>query len=130
MQVMNWGVCFLVGACAMVVTGAADARDDKPIDGGRGSAFKSKTYEIKEKGEVSVVLSFAANKEVTVTTDGEKETDVYLFVKGEYFEAKDTSPGSKSLIKFTPVKDGKFKLVVKNNGPGANKVTLGVKVAE
>jgi hypothetical protein len=33
-------------------------------------------------------------------------------------------------VKFTPKKDGKFKLLVKNQGPGANKVTLEVKVSE
>jgi hypothetical protein len=34
-------------------------------------------------------------------------------------------------VKFTPVKgDDKFTINVKNEGPGANKVTLEVKVAE
>jgi hypothetical protein len=34
-------------------------------------------------------------------------------------------------LKFTPVKgDDRFTLTIKNNGPGANKVTLEVKVAE
>jgi len=33
-------------------------------------------------------------------------------------------------VKFTPKHDGKFKLLVRNLGPGANKVTLEVKVAE
>jgi len=32
--------------------------------------------------------------------------------------------------KFTPAKDGKFKFLVRNRGPGANKVTLEVKVAK
>ena len=50
--------------------------------------------------------------------------------KGEYFEAKDTSPSPKSLVKLAPFKDGTFKIVVTNNGPGANKVTLQVRVGE
>jgi hypothetical protein len=43
---------------------------------------------------------------------------------------KDTSPGPKCEVKFTPAQDGKFKLFVRNLGPGANKVTLEVKVAK
>jgi len=43
---------------------------------------------------------------------------------------KDTSPGPKCEVKFTPAKDGKFKLLVRNLGPGANNVTLEVKVAK
>ena len=132
MKVKNWVACVLAVACAMVASGAAVARDDKPIDGGKGSAFKSKSYEMKEKGEVAVLLTFEAGKEVTVTTNGDKETDVHLFIhdadKKEV--GKDTSPGPKCEVKFTPKKDGTFKLLVKNNGPGANKVTLAVKVAE
>jgi hypothetical protein len=131
MKVKNWGACVLAVACAIVALGTATAGDEKKTDVGKGSAFKNKTYEIKEKGEITVVLLFAEGKEVTVTTAGEKETDVYLFVKGKYFEAKDTSPGPQSLVKFTPAKnDEKFTLRVKNNGPGENKVTLEVKVAE
>jgi hypothetical protein len=124
--------CVLVVACAMVASGAAIARDDEPIDEGKGSAFKSKAYELKEKGEVAILLTFAAGDAVTVTTDGDKKTDVHVFVydydKKEI--GKDTSPGPKCEVKFTPKKDGKFKLLVKNNGPGANRVTLEVKVAD
>jgi hypothetical protein len=134
MKVKTWVACVLVTACTIVASGAAAARDEKggkKINGGKGSEFKSKKYEIKEKGEIAIVLSFEAGKEVTVTTKGDKETDVNLFVKGLYFEAKDTSPGPECLVKFTPVKgDGEFTFTIKNNGPGANKVTLEVKVAE
>jgi hypothetical protein len=131
MKVKNWVACVLVVACAMVASGAAVAQDDRPIDGGKGSAFKSKAYEMKEKGEVAVLLTFAAGKEVTVTTNGEKQTDVHLFIhNGDKEVGKDTSPGPKCEVKFTPKKAGTFKLLVKNNGPGANKVTLAVKVAD
>ena len=128
MKVWAWVGCLLVVTCAIVPT--AVAREEEKIDGGKGSAFKSKQYDVKEKGEVTVVLTFEAGKEVTVTTKGTKETDVNLYVKGKYFEAKDVSPGPDCLIKFTPVKgDDKFTITVKNEGPGANKVTLEVKVA-
>ena len=84
------------------------------------------------KGDFAVLLSFPAAKEVVATTDGEKTTDVHLFIydadKKEV--GKDVSPGPKCEVKFTPAKDGKFKLLVSNLGPGENKVTLGVKVAE
>ena len=131
MKIKNWMACVVVVGCAFVDTGAVVARDDAPTDGGKGSAFKSKTYEMKENGEVAVLLTFVAGKEVTATTDGDKQTDVHLFVhEGAKEIGKDTSPGPKCALKFTPKKDGTFKLTVKNNGPGANKVTLDVKVAE
>jgi hypothetical protein len=133
MKVTNWVACVLVTVCAIVASSAAarDAEGVKKIDGGKGSEFKSKKYQIKEKGEIAIVLSFEPGKEVTVTTKGEKETDINLFVKGKYFEAKDTSPGPECLVKFTPVKgDGKFTLTLKNASPGANTVTLEVKVAQ
>jgi hypothetical protein len=87
---------------------------------------------MKEKGEVAILLSFEAGKKVTVTTNGEKETDVNLYIhdKDKKEVGKDTSPGPKCEVKFTPKQDGKFKLLVRNLGPGANKVTLEVKVAE
>jgi hypothetical protein len=131
MKVENWVASVLAVACAIVASGAGLARDDKPTDGGKGSAFESKAYAMKDKGEVAVVLTFEADKEVTVTTDGEKETDVNLFIyDGAKKEVgKDTSPGPKCEVKFTPKKAGKYRLLVKNSG-GANKVTLKVKVAE
>jgi len=115
---------------ALVTLSATAADDVKPTDGGKGSAFKSKSYELKEKGETTVALSFEAGKEVTVTTSGDREATIHLLVKGTYFEAKDTSPGPNCLVKFTPVEDGKFMLTIKNNGSEAGKVMLAVKVAE
>ena len=87
---------------------------------------------MKEKSKVAVLLTFAAGKEVTVTTNGEKadgRASIHLR-RGQQEVGKDTTPGPKCEVKFTPKKDGTFKLVVKNKGPGPNKVTLEVKVAE
>ena len=84
------------------------------------------------EGEAAIVLTCPTGKEVVATTKGEKETDVHLFIYDEDKKevGKDTSPGPKCEIKFTPAKAGKYKLLVRNLGPGANKVTLEVKVAK
>ena len=101
-----------------------------PTDEGKGSEFTSKTYEMKDKGEVAILLSFAAGKEFEATTNGEKQTDVHLFVSDETgaIVGKDDTTGPICSVKFTPTANGKFKLLVKNSG-GTNKVTVGVKVA-
>jgi heme/copper-type cytochrome/quinol oxidase subunit 2 len=116
----------------MVASGAAVALEDTPSQAGKGSAFKSRVFEIKEKAEVAVLLSFAADRPVTVTANGERETDVHLFIQDADNKevGKDTSPGPKCEVKFTPTKAGMFKLLVKNDGPGPNKVTLDVKAAD
>jgi len=132
MKVKNWVAPVAALACAMMACGTAVALGDKPSEAGKGSAFKNRVFEIQEKGEVAVLLSFAAGKPVTVTTNGEKQTDVHLFIQdGDNKDVgKDTSPGPKCEVKFTPTKEGTFKLLVKNEGPGPNKVTLEVKAAD
>jgi hypothetical protein len=131
MKVKNWVACALSIACAMVASSAA-AFDDKPADAGKASAFRSAVFELKQKGEVAALLPCVAGKEVTVTTNGDKETDVNLFIHdGEKNEVgKDKSPGPKCEVKFTPKSEGTYKLLVKNKGPGPNDVTLAVKVAD
>ncbi len=108
------------------------AQDAKPSDEGMAAAFKGKTFDMKEKSETAIALTCVAGKEVTVTTKGDKETDVHLFVfAADGTEVgKDTSPGPKCEVKFTPKTDGTFKVVVKNKGPGANMVTLETTVAK
>jgi hypothetical protein len=132
MKVKNWVVPVVAVACALAASRAAVALDDTPSEAGKGSAFKNRVFEIKEKGEVAVLLSFPAGNEVTVTTKGEKQTDVHLFIQdGDNEEVgKDTSPGPTCEVKFTPMKEGTFMLLVKNEGPGPNTVTLDVKAAE
>jgi hypothetical protein len=131
---MLWKTLRLGGLAALfvVAAGTVHADDVKPTDEGKAAEFKGKSFDLKAKGEAAVLLSCPAGKEVTATTKGEKETDVHLFVyDGDKKEVgKDTSPGPKCEVKFTPTKSGKYKLLVRNLGPGANKVTLEVKVAE
>jgi hypothetical protein len=84
MNVKHWAAPVVALACALVASGAAVALEDKAIEAGaRGFAFKSRAFEIKEKGEVAVLLSFAAGRPVTVTTNGQKQTDVHLFIQDE-----------------------------------------------
>jgi hypothetical protein len=131
MTLKNWRVGALAALCTLAVICGVRAEEVKPTDEGKGADFKGKTVEMKDKGEFAILLAFSAGKEVTATTKGEKETDVHLFVydPDQKEVGKDTSPGPKCEVKFTPAKDGKFKLLVRNSG-GANKVTLEVKVAK
>jgi hypothetical protein len=118
-------------AVMLVVATLCPAQDVKPIDLGKGTAFNSKKIEMKDKGEVAYLLSFAAGKEFEATTDGPKNTDVHLFVYDSTGAqvAKDDSPGPKCSVKVTPTADGQYKFVISNAG-GANTVTFKVKVAK
>jgi hypothetical protein len=120
-------------AALLLVLGQAGGRADdvKPADEGKGSEFKGKKVEMKDKGEVALLLSFAAGKEFEATTDGTKETDVHLFVYDETGKqvGKDDSTGPKCSVKVTPPKDGKYRFVIKNS-KGDNTVTFAVKVAK
>jgi hypothetical protein len=111
---------------------AVRANDVKPSDEGKGSEFKAKKIEMKEKGEVAYLLSFEAGKEFEATTDGIKETDVWLYVYDESGKevGKDTTTGPKCSVKVTPTTAGKYKFVVKNVKGGDNTVTFDVKVAK
>jgi hypothetical protein len=131
MVLKNWRVGALVAMFTFAVLCSLRAEDVKPTDEGKGADFKGKTVAMKDKGEFAIVLAFAKGKEVTATTKGDKETDVHLFVydPSQKKVGKDTSPGPKCEVKFTPAKDGKYKFVVRNSG-GVNKVTLEVKVAK
>src|SRR5580704_18366251 len=115
---MSWKIWVIGGTAALVLVaaGAVSADDVKPSDEGRAAEFKGKTFDLKAKGEAAILLSCPAGKEVTATTKGEKETDVHLFVYGADKKevGKDTSPGPKCEVKFTPQSDGKFKLLVRN----------------
>jgi hypothetical protein len=127
----HWLVSGLTVLFTLALLCSVQAGDAKPTDEGKGADFKGKTVEMKDKGEFAILLAFSAGKEVTATTKGAKETDVHLFVYDESKKevGKDTTPGPKCEVKFTPAKDGKYKFLVRNSG-GPNKVTLEVKVAK
>jgi hypothetical protein len=118
-------------AVIVAVTTLCRAQDVKPVDLGKGAAFKAKTIEMKDQDEVAYLLSFTAGKEFEATTDGPKNTDVHLFVydtSGKEI-TRDDSPGPKCSVKVTATRDGAYKFVIKNAG-GANTVTFKVKVAK
>jgi hypothetical protein len=121
-------------AALFTIAGLCGVRADdvKPSDEGKAADFAGKTFDLKEKGEAAILLFCTAGKEVTATTKGERETDVHLFIYADDRKevGKDTSPGPKCEVKFTPAKDGKFKFLVRNLGSGANKVTLDANVAK
>ena len=128
----NLWLSALTALFTLVVVCGVRGDDAKPSDEGTAAEFKGKSFDIKDKGEIAILLTCEAGKEVTATTNGEKETDVHLFIYSEDKKevGKDTSPGPKCTVKFTPSTPGKFKFVVRNQGPGANKVTLEAKVAK
>jgi hypothetical protein len=120
-----------VVAVVFAVATLCPAQDVKPTDLGKGAGFNGKKIEMKDKGEVAYLLSFAAGKEFEASTDGPKNTDVHLFVYDSSGAevAKDDSPGPKCSVKVTPTADGQYKFVITNAG-GANTVTFKVKVAK
>ena len=133
MQVKVWRVGVTVALVALaVLLGTVRAKDDKPIDGGKAEEFKSKAFDVKEKGMVVVALTFPAGKEAVVTVRGEKKTDVHLFVydAAKKVVVKDDSPGPNCDVKFTPKKAGTYTLEIRNLGPGDNRCTLKVEIAK
>jgi hypothetical protein len=132
MAVKNWGKCVLAALFGLVVLCGAPAQDTKPIDLGKAEDFKGKTFDIKEKGEAAIVLTFPAGKKASVTLRGEKKTDIHLFVydANKKVVAKDDSPGPNCDVDFTPKQGGRFTLLIRNLGPGANRVPLKVELAK
>jgi hypothetical protein len=126
-----WRVGGMAILCLFLALAGGRADDAKPVDEGKGAEFKSKKFEMKDKGEVVLLLSFDAGKEFEATTDGTKQTDVHLFVYDEAGKqvGKDDSPGPMCSVKVTPPKDSKYKFVIKNS-KGDNTVTFAVKVAK
>ena len=98
----NSRVCAVAALFTLAVLWAARAEDVKPSDEGKAADFKSKTFDLKAKGEAAIILTCAAGKEVVATTKGAKETDVHLFIYAEDKKevGKDTSPGPKCEVKF------------------------------
>jgi hypothetical protein len=119
----------IIVAAAVSALGLGTAEEHvAAINLGNAAEFKGKTIEMKDKGEVAYILSFKAGKEFEATTDAAKNTDVNLFVYDDAGKevGKDVSPGPKSSVKVTPVKDGNYKFVITNAG-GENTVIFNVK---
>jgi hypothetical protein len=128
----GWRVCLAVALCGLVVSSGTWAEEAKPTDEGKADAFKGKTFDLKEKGEAAITLTFPGGKLATVTVKSDKKTDVNLFVYdvAKRLLVKDDSPGPDCEVKFMPTSTVKLTLVVRNLGPGANKSTLNVNVGK
>jgi hypothetical protein len=134
----SWRGCALALLLAVSVLGGTqtgDVRADdvkvdevKATDEGKAEDFKGKAFDLKEKGLAGIVLTFPADKKVSVTVRSDKQSDVNLFVydAAKKLVVKDDSPGPECDLSFTPKKAGKYTLVVLNKGPGANRSTLKV----
>jgi hypothetical protein len=122
----KWQVGAVAALFALAVVCGTRA-DDKPIDGGKAEKFKGKTFDLKAKGKVKIILTFPA-RTATITVRSEKESDVNLFIYDEDNKVvdKDDSPGPSCDIKFKPKAAGKYTLEIVNKGPGDNKSTLKV----
>jgi hypothetical protein len=118
--------------CLVALMGGARTQGDKPIDGGKAEEFKSKAFDVKEKGKAVIAMTFPAGKEAVVKVRGEKKTDVHLFVydAAKKEVVKDDSPGPNCDVKFTPKQAGKYTLEIRNLGPGDNRCTLQVELAK
>jgi hypothetical protein len=127
-----WRLSWLAILCALATLVCVQAREDKPTDEGKAGDFAGKSYDVKEKAKVSVVLGFPAGKEATVTLKGEKKTDVHLFVYDASGKevVKDDSPGPNCEVKLKPKEAGKFTLEIRNLGPGPNRVALKVQLSK
>jgi hypothetical protein len=128
----NWRVCLVAALFGLVVLSGLRAEDAKATDEGKADEYKGKSYDVKEKGSVAITLTFEAGKKVTVTVKSDKKSDVNLFVydADKKLVAKDDSPGPDCDLSFTPKEGGKYKLVIRNLGPGDNSSHLKVKVSK
>ena len=116
----SWRAYLLASLFAFVVLCGTRAEDTRPADAGKAENFKSKAFDLKEKGKAAVTLAFPAGKKATLTVRSEKETDIHLFVydSAKKVIAKDVSPGPSCDLTFTPKEAGKYNSsVALNKGP-------------
>ena len=128
----SWRVYLGVALFGLVVLSGTWAEEAKPTDEGKAEAFKGKTFDLKEKGEAAITLTFPGGKRAVVTVKSEKKSDVNLFVydPAKKLLVKDDSPGPSCDLTFTAKEAGKYTLEVLNKGPGANRSTLKVSLAK
>ncbi len=128
----NWRVGLAAALFGLVVLSGTWAEEAKPTDEGKAEAFKGKTFDLKEKGEAAITLTFPGGQRATVTVKSEKKSDVNLFVYdiNKKVLVKDDSPGPDCEVSFQPMAAVKLTLVVRNRGPGENRSTLKVKISK
>lgn len=124
----SWRLCAMAALFALAALNPTRADDAKATDAGKAAEFKGKTFDLKEDGKVAFKLEFPADKKVSITVKGEKQSDIHLFVydADKKQVAKDDSPGPDCLVTFTPKEAGKLTVVVHNKGPGANRAAVKV----
>ena len=100
----SWRVGALAALLALVVLCGTRAAEVKPTDEGNAEDFKGKTFDLKERGQAAITLTFPAGKKVTATVKSEKKSGVNLFVHdaAKKVVAKDDSPGPDCEVTFTP----------------------------
>jgi len=128
----SWRVGLAIALFGLVVLSGTWAEEAKPTDEGKAEEFKGKTFDLKEKGEAAITLTFPGGKMATVTVKSEKKSDVNLFVYdiNKKVLVKDDSPGPDCEVSFQPMAAVKLTLVVRNRGPGENRSTLKVKLSK
>jgi hypothetical protein len=124
----TWRVCAMAVLFVLAAFSTVRAEDAKPADEGKAADFKGKKFDLKEDGKVAFKLEFQADKKVSITVKGEKQSDIHLFVYNADKKqvAKDDSPGPDCLVTFTPKETGTLVVVVHNKGPGANRAAVKV----
>jgi hypothetical protein len=121
----SWKVCGLAVLFALVVCFSTRAQDEKTP---KADNFKSKKYQVKEKGKASVTLAFQGGKtyKLTVKSTGKPDVNLFVYDADKKEVAKDDSPGPDCEIDFKPAKAGKYTLEIRNLGPGNTTSTLSV----
>src|SRR5262245_47950190 len=62
-----WRWCAWALLLALLGMCGARAEDVKPTDEGKAEDFKGKTFDLKEKGEAAIMLTFPGRRRATVT---------------------------------------------------------------
>jgi hypothetical protein len=128
MSSKSWRVCAMAALFVLAAFNVTRAEDAKPADEGKAADFTGKKFDLKEDGKVAFKLEFPADKKVSITVKGEKQSDIHLFVydADKKQVAKDDSPGPDCLVTFTPKETGTLTVVVHNKGPGPNRAAVKV----
>lgn len=96
------------------------------------NSIELKPFDIKEDGEITFQIRFAAGVRAEVWVESEKNSDVDLYVYDADNDkvASDTRISKDCQVSFTPKKTQVFRVLVVNLGPGANRCKLRHTTAE